>query len=70
MIPLKDRLIALESKIRVGIIGIGSIGKGLVFQTFHQLEHHLFRCFPVRNNKPYPILYGFFFRLKVENISL
>jgi predicted homoserine dehydrogenase-like protein len=35
MIPLKDRLIALESKIRVGIIGIGSIGKGLVFQTFH-----------------------------------
>ncbi len=35
MIPLLDRLTALDTPVRVGIIGIGSIGKGLVFQTFH-----------------------------------
>jgi len=33
MITLKERLSALDKEIRVGIIGIGSIGKGLVFQA-------------------------------------
>jgi len=35
MIPLKDRLTALTADIRVGVIGIGSIGAGLVYQTRH-----------------------------------
>jgi predicted homoserine dehydrogenase-like protein len=33
MITLKHRLMSLDKDIKVGIIGIGSIGKGLVFQT-------------------------------------
>jgi predicted homoserine dehydrogenase-like protein len=33
MITLKDKLMALEKPISVAIIGIGSIGKGLVFQA-------------------------------------
>lgn len=35
MEPIKKRLEALTEKIKVGIIGIGSIGKGLVYQTYH-----------------------------------
>jgi predicted homoserine dehydrogenase-like protein len=35
MITLKQRLSSLENKIKVGIVGIGSIGKGLVYQTHH-----------------------------------
>ena len=35
MITLKDQLMSLEKDIKVGIIGIGSIGKGLVFQAHH-----------------------------------
>jgi predicted homoserine dehydrogenase-like protein len=33
MITLKERLLALDKDIKVGIVGIGSIGKGLVFQA-------------------------------------
>src|SRR5690349_22149491 len=33
MRTLKQRLLSLEKDIRVAIIGIGSIGKGLVYQT-------------------------------------
>src|SRR5690606_30741348 len=35
MINLNHRLTALDREIKVGIIGIGSIGKGLVFQSYH-----------------------------------
>lgn len=35
MEPLKKRLEALEKPINVSIVGIGSIGKGLVYQSFH-----------------------------------
>ena len=35
MEPLKKRLDALEKPINVSIVGIGSIGKGLVYQSFH-----------------------------------
>ncbi len=35
MEPLKKRLDALENPINVSIVGIGSIGKGLVYQSFH-----------------------------------
>ena len=33
MKTLKSRLLSLEKEIRVAIIGIGSIGKGLVYQV-------------------------------------
>src|SRR5688572_9621129 len=35
MITLKHRLMSLQQDIKVAIIGIGSIGKGLVFQAHH-----------------------------------
>lgn len=35
MVTLKQRLLSLDKEISVGIIGIGSIGKGLVFQAHH-----------------------------------
>ena len=35
MKTLHHRLLALDKEIKVGIIGIGSIGKGLVYQTHH-----------------------------------
>lgn len=35
MLTLRDKLASLEKEIKVGIIGIGSIGKGLVYQSHH-----------------------------------
>ena len=33
MITLRERLLSLDKEIKVGVVGIGSIGKGLVFQA-------------------------------------
>lgn len=35
MITLHQRLLSLEKEIKIGIVGIGSIGKGLVYQSYH-----------------------------------